>query len=102
MKTSKGHVVVEIVGKAAPSTAAGRGAATARAAAKAGRSSAEILIAAEIVALAATAAKAAATRSATRRAVEHRQHRVEALQHDLGRIFVLTLGILPFAGLQCA
>src|ERR1700680_3069190 len=33
-------------------------------------------------------------------AVEHCQLGVEALQHDLGRVFVLAGLILPFAGLQ--
>src|SRR5229473_1056352 len=35
-------------------------------------------------------------------AVEHGELRVEALQHHLGRIAVLALLVLPFAGLQLA
>src|SRR5216684_6767788 len=35
-------------------------------------------------------------------AVEHGELRVEALQHHLGRIAVLALRVLPFAGLQLA
>src|SRR4249919_2164219 len=35
-------------------------------------------------------------------AIEHRQRRVEALQHDLGRIAVLAVFVLPFARLQRA
>src|SRR6266567_4182899 len=35
-------------------------------------------------------------------AIEHGELRVEALQHHLGRIAVLALRVLPFAGLQLA
>src|SRR6185312_3236729 len=35
-------------------------------------------------------------------AVEHRQHRIEALEHDLGGIAVLARLVLPFARLQLA
>ena len=35
-------------------------------------------------------------------AIEHRQRRVEALQHDLGRVAVLAVLVLPFARLQRA
>src|SRR5947209_4868606 len=36
------------------------------------------------------------------RAIEHRQLRVEALQHHFGRVAVLAGLVLPFAGLQLA
>src|SRR6185503_754061 len=35
-------------------------------------------------------------------AIEHRQRRVEALQHDLGRVAVLAVFVLPLARLQRA
>src|SRR4249919_3898830 len=35
-------------------------------------------------------------------AIEHRELRVEALQHDLGRVAVLPVFVLPFARLQRA
>ena len=44
----------------------------------------------------------AAAGTAAARAVEHGQLRIEALQHDLGRIFVLSVFVLPFARLQRA
>src|SRR5581483_4755727 len=40
--------------------------------------------------------------SAAAGTIEHRQRRVEALQHDLGRVAVLPVLVLPFAGLQLA
>ena len=45
---------------------------------------------------------AAARRAAAAAAVEHGQRRVEALQHDLGRVFVVAVLVGPFAGLQRA
>src|SRR5262245_37007369 len=42
------------------------------------------------------------TAAATAAAVQHGQGRVEALQHDLGRVFLNAALVGPFAGLQLA
>src|SRR5690606_24672892 len=44
----------------------------------------------------------ATTTAAAGRAVEHRQRAIEAAQHDLGRITVLPVLVLPLAGLELA
>src|ERR1700745_1831876 len=82
---SERDVVVHVVAAAAGRDRAARGAAH-------GTAGAEIA--------AALVAEAAATAAAT--AVQHGQRRVEALQHDLGRVLLGAALVGPFAGLQRA
>src|SRR5262245_30636821 len=83
--SSERNVVVEI---ALAARASGRRLAPRR---RAGRAEIRATVRAEF--LAATAASAP---------IEHREHRIEALQHDLGRVFLDTILVSVFAGLELA
>src|SRR6185437_12824816 len=86
---SERNLVIHIVATAAATAAS----ASHRRTARCGRARrAEVAVASAEVGRARAAA----------RAIEHRQRRVEALQHDLGRVAVLPVLVLPFARLQRA